>query len=554
MVSSLCIWGYHVYATNNATKKFESRYTLLTETIAETLNQLDKSSDLFLLNSARMLQVIDQKSDSSTNWEEEAKKLNLTHIFIANSEGDFIVSTNEPPERIPNILSFCKSYKNVLLDVNNYETTPIIPPTPEPYPYKFLIAPSLDKKRYLEVAVKVDFIGDTLKQLLKRDKNILKIQLFTPNGINLGSFGPMAKQYKRFKADKSQFQLGKIVHKRNQSISYTKVPSNVTTCCQCNQSGLSLDNQYYYVLKTDIDKTQLQNDYKNILLFSLLAQLLSILLACFLSKRISISLTRRISMLDSSIETMLLSNNISKIQIKGNDEIANLGNHFNKLLNRVNTLNSEILASKDLELRFKFSRMIAHDLAAPIEAIQFLQKRVANKDPDEAKMLSSIAEKLDKLTTDLRNTILELNQGEINITDHPLSSQDIVKLTRDVVSMFNAFTLGNNIEMNFSSSQDQLFSNVNSYLYSRIISNILQNSFQAINGNGLIQIKITRYHSTIEIMIKDTKKEEALSQDTSKNYGLGIKFIENCVNFFSGEFSLKVEKNSACSIIKLPLS
>jgi len=549
IISSLCIWGYHFYATRNATENFEKKYTLLTETIAETLNQLDKSADLFLLNSARMVQRLEVESNDNTNWKKIAKKLKLTHIFIANSKGDFIVSTNEPPNEIPNILSFCKDYKNLLLNSDKYETTPIIPPTPEPYPYKFLITSNLSKTKYLEVAVKVDFIGNTLKKLLERDQSILKIQLFTPNGINLGSFGPKAEEYKRFRANKSEFQHGDIVHSANKAIAYTKVPSNVTTCCECDQLGLSVDNKYYYLLKTEIDKSQLNKDYKDILIFSIIIQLLSLLAGWIISSKIASSLSSRISSLDSLIEGMIETGRVEDLNISGDDEIANLGSHFNKLLKKISSLNTEVIASKDLELRFKFARMIAHDLAAPIEAIKFLKERIKSKDPEESKILNSVSDKLSQLTLDLRNTILEINQAEINTDDHPLSRQDIIKLTKEVITIFNVYTLGRDIEITFTASSSHAFALLNPYLYSRVISNILTNSFEAIGDRGTILIEIKNIEEEIHLIISDKK----LNKDRKKfNYGLGENFISIALKHFNSSYKVNKELNSYKTSIILP--
>ncbi len=541
LISSICIWGYHFYATKNATKNFEEKYELLTDTISETLNQLDKSADLFMLNSARLLQKIENESKNDTHWKEIAKKLNLTHIFIANSNGDFIVSTNEPPKKIPNLLSFCESYSNILNDIDNFETTPIIPPTPEPYPYKFLIVPNLSKTKFLEVAVKVDFIGNTLKKVLERDKNILKIQLFTPNGINLGSFGPKAEKYKRFKIDRSEFRPNELIHKKNLATAYTKVPANITTCCQCNESGLSDNNKYYYLLKTEIDKTDLNNDYKNILLFSLIMQLFSLIAGWFLSKKIASSLSGRISNLDRSINQMIKSNSISPITINGNDEISSLTKNFNSLLNKISLLNKEIIESKDLKLRFKFARMIAHDLAAPIEAISFLKDRISSKSDKEKSILNSISDKLTDLTKDLRNTILEMNQGELNIEDHPILNVDIVKATKEVTSIFQSFTLDHKIEYCVTSTIDSFIFPVNSYLYSRVLLNILKNSFEAVSQGGKVEVYIHSKRNDLEITVLN---DLPLKDQDHQNYGLGLDFIQKVTGYLKIDYLAMKSKNN----------
>src|ERR1035437_1969638 len=117
-----------------------------------------------MLNAAKVIAERDraQGTLSTDALARLATELNVTHLFVVDKNGTFIRSTNEDPKLIPNVFSFCPAYRNLYSRSNGVEATPIIHPTPEPKPFKFLYSPSEDRQRLLEVAIRVDFVAKTL--------------------------------------------------------------------------------------------------------------------------------------------------------------------------------------------------------------------------------------------------------------------------------------------------------------------------------------------------------------------------------------------------------
>lgn len=164
-------WTSRTYMKQNAKATYVSKYSLLLETVAHTLNQLELNAEAFMYSAGKVVALEDDRSGllSLDRLKQLRDELRITHIFVIDPKGNFIRSTNEDPSLIPNLYSFCSEYGGLFTGKAQSMVTPIIPPKPEPKPYKFLTQPNLNRTRLIHVGLRVDFIAGTLSKALQAD-------------------------------------------------------------------------------------------------------------------------------------------------------------------------------------------------------------------------------------------------------------------------------------------------------------------------------------------------------------------------------------------------
>ena len=258
VVGSAIILTTFRYVREQTSETFVSRYTVFSKVLGDTLTRLDLQTESLMLNAAQVVSGLDAEKGllSTEELKDIRSQLNVTHIFVVDSAGNFIRSTNEDPSLIPNAYSFCPAYENMIVGDVKTDSTPIIHPQPEPKPYKFLFVPNRSRTRLLEVGVRIDFIAKTLTEALGSDPNVLSMAVYDPNGTSFGSF--TAKEYKFIEKKISIPEvLPAVVDDGNTFRVYTKVTSSHPKCCQCDISGTSKNGEYYYVLESVVSKHEL---------------------------------------------------------------------------------------------------------------------------------------------------------------------------------------------------------------------------------------------------------------------------------------------------------
>jgi hypothetical protein len=162
-VCTALIWLAHHFVGRKAEDGYRERYRGLSRALGRTLTELEYNTEALMLNAAQVLVHEDARRGllSTEELKRLRERLSVTHVFVTDSKGKFVRSTNEDPKLIPNLFSFCGRYRELVTGESTALGTPIIPPAPEPKPYKFLTMPSLDRSRLIEVGVRVDFIGKT---------------------------------------------------------------------------------------------------------------------------------------------------------------------------------------------------------------------------------------------------------------------------------------------------------------------------------------------------------------------------------------------------------
>lgn len=508
VIGSLLVWAGHRYATTRSQDEFIARYSVLNRVLADTLTRLDTSTEALMLNAAQV--IADRESSKGLLSNEELRSmtdsLGVTHIFIVDKDGNFIRSTNEKPDLIPNLYSFCDGYRDLIEGGKSQDATPIIKPRPEPKPYKFLFIPNADKSRIVEVGVRVDSIAKTLVEAIKADKNVTSMTLFSPDGL---SFGTFSAEKIDFSEVKSQLPTdpNAVADDSSEMRFYSKVSSSHPKCCQCDRSGTSKNGEYYYVLESRVSKDELNAIQARMNLTFVLLALGNTIVSIAIAKLLSWRLVRNIRKAVNRVRMIKESGSLQeRIQLSGRDEVVYLTKEFDRLLDVLADSQEKLIEAEKAESKIQLARVVAHNIKSPITAIEMMIPQMDSIPERTRKVLSNSVKEIKQLAEKLRNKPDDI----VSRSNLAWASTELVFLPlviEEVVTQ-KQIEYGANAEIQFVNKlgEDKIgvFAKVCGIELRSILSNLINNSVESYRGSvGRIEVYLSYDDHTCSVAVKD---------------------------------------------------
>jgi signal transduction histidine kinase len=541
------------YTTSTLRSDFLTRYQVLTKVLADNLTRYDRSTEVIMMNAAKVIEEIDAQKGLLSTEELRAlqRTLGVTHVFITDKNGKFIRSTNEDPNLIPNIFSFSDNYKLLIQGGLDVEATPVIKPDPEPKPFKFLSIANRSLTRIIEVGVRVDFIATTLMEANNSDPNLLSTTLYAPDGTPFGQFENGNASFETKKAE-LPIDLSLPVFEGNEVYFYTKVASSHSNCSQCNKSGTSRNGEYYYVLKSKVSASELNATLAqttNIFwLLGFINFLFALGIAKFLAKRMLSNVRNAVARV-RSLKTLWDSQ--ETLEVEGNDEIAFLTNEFSKALDTIAISQKQLLETEKVKSTLNLARTVAHNIKSPALAIEMMLPGLINVPDGMRRVLSNAAKEIrhlsDQLTSD-SNRVMQLQNEEVDtgLVFLPLFLDDLLKQKRF------EYLKDKNVEIKFSGKDGcrDAFAKVNSVECKSILSNIINNAVESYpDRKGIVEISLESDDKTISIVVADNgagipeeyAKElgkRAITFKGEQTRGLGLMHAFKMVQSWGGNISV----------------
>lgn len=220
----------------------------------------------------------------------------------------------------------------------------------------------------------------------------------------------------------------------------------------------------------------------------------------------------------------------------------------------------ELLVLEKKSAKSEIAQQVKHNLRTPLSVLMRLSDLSDSKTiQDDKQMLKStiyqINEIINKLDTDDKSEILS-SKHEAGIYDTLYTSKkDIQLITPNNVGV--VFKIDDSI-----SSMNSL--HIPTELRS-ILSNVANNSFEAINGQGHLVIKAQDKNKYLEIIIADTGKgipEDIISKVFAKDFsyekpkgsGIGLNHAKHYIENWGGEITIRSTLGMGTTIIiKLPV-
>ena len=371
------------------------------------------------------------------------------------------------------------------------------------------------------------------------------IELTNSNGDNLYSTYSSNCNL-RSKAIKRNF-----INSNKKTKTYNLV--NNFTRAKSIMNATRLSNNLYIFISTSLiplDST-INIIEQQLIIVSIVVLLLSIVVAYFISKRLS----------NPIIRISKAAKLISKGKLKTNFDSGSDIKELIDLTDALNDMKEEL--SKTEELQKDLMANVSHDLKTPLTMIKAYAELILDINIDDKEKCKSnlniIIEEVNRLN-DLVNDILALTKVENDLDKLDISSFDLIKLIKRIVKQHNIYVIKDGYSIEFIHDNiDKLMINADKKKIEQVIYNLLNNALNYTGNDKKVIIKVVEDDKDYTIMVIDSgkgidKKEidhifdrYYRSKKNHKRYvygtGLGLSIVKNILLLHNYEYGVKSTKN-----------
>ena len=314
-----------------------------------------------------------------------------------------------------------------------------------------------------------------------------------------------------------------------------------------------LSNNLYIFISTSLiplDST-INIIEQQLIIVSIVVLLLSIVVAYFISKRLS----------NPIIRISKAAKLISKGKLKTNFDSGSDIKELIDLTDALNDMKEEL--SKTEELQKDLMANVSHDLKTPLTMIKAYAELILDINIDDKEKCKSnlniIIEEVNRLN-DLVNDILALTKVENDLDKLDISSFDLIKLIKRIVKQHNIYVIKDGYSIEFIHDNiDKLMINADKKKLEQVIYNLLNNALNYTGSDKKVIIKVVEDEKDYTIMVIDSgkgidKKEidhifdrYYRSKKNHKRYvygtGLGLSIVKNILLLHNYEYGVKSTKN-----------
>lgn len=208
----------------------------------------------------------------------------------------------------------------------------------------------------------------------------------------------------------------------------------------------------------------------------------------------------------------------AKYPVKGNDEIAELGNSINILSDKLENTISELKKAnnelqKDIqkkteldEMRKEFLSNVSHELKTPISLIQgYAEGLKENINEDEesrnfyCEVIMDEAQKMNQLV----KRLLTLNELEFGNNKVNFERFDIVQLIKSILMTTEILFKQKNVTLHFEEN-GPIYVWADEYLIEQVVTNYISNALNHVSGQNIIEIKLIPKGDILRVAVFNT--------------------------------------------------
>lgn len=243
----------------------------------------------------------------------------------------------------------------------------------------------------------------------------------------------------------------------------------------------------------NVVKKTLSTIRRQLYLLTILISMVTGFLGFFASGVITNPLKRMLKVIQKITEGHL----DQKIEIKGRDELAELGNSFNHMTKQILKMDQS---------RQEFVSNVSHELKTPLSSIKVLSESLLFQEDVPVEMykefFKDINSEVDRLTAIINDLLflVKLDQKEVPIT---VKNTNLNKLIQDILKRLHPLANKKNIELIYESFRD-VYAEVDEMKLTLAISNLIENGIKYTPSDGIVRVTVDADHQNAFIKIIDT--------------------------------------------------
>jgi len=233
-----------------------------------------------------------------------------------------------------------------------------------------------------------------------------------------------------------------------------------------------------------------------------------------------------------------------KAEIKGNDEISDLGKDIDRMSGELEKLNREIIMSERLSSIGNLSSRLAHDLRNPLSVIknsmEILKLRLNdNMDERVNHQLAMVGRAVSRMNHQIEDVL-----DFVNIADLKLQSSSIITILESAIL---STSIPESVKINLPKNSATAL--CDPFRLEVVFSNLLKNACQAVENNGEVTLRIIDKNDDVFIEIEDSgpgiletnveKIFEPLFTTKQTGTGLGLASCKSIIEKHGGTISAR---------------
>ena len=199
---------------------------------------------------------------------------------------------------------------------------------------------------------------------------------------------------------------------------------------------------------------------------------------------------------------------------------------------------------------------VAHDIRSPLAALKIIVSSLSELSEDKRLLIRSVEQRIN----DIVNNLLTFHGNKLindKVQPDHVKPEMLCQILESIVSEKRILLRDKHIKIceDIAEESFALFVKISSIEFKRVISNIINNSCEAIDGAGYIKISVKEVGGFIQISICDNGRgipEEFISKVTSQGFtfgkengsGLGLSHALNHIRLWNG--NLDISSASGC--------
>lgn len=280
--------------------------------------------------------------------------------------------------------------------------------------------------------------------------------------------------------------------------------------------------------------------------------LIAIGVIIFLSKK----MTSPLIYMEEATKKMAKGEYRQDLNIKGEDEVAQLSNSIRILGNQLQHYE---------DTRNEFLASVAHELRTPLTYINgysdILTKDLI-KDKDEQRKYLTIINDETKRVTRLVNDLLELSKASVGKLTLNKDIVDINLILEKVINNLSPLAKQKGLTFNYNSKKN-VFLNIDPFRMEQVFFNLIENSIK-YTDHGNVSVKIFEENELIKIIISDTgigisevdlpkiwdrfyRVDKSRARQTGGT-GLGLNLVKEIIKLHEGEIDIKSTKGKGTTV------
>ena len=247
--------------------------------------------------------------------------------------------------------------------------------------------------------------------------------------------------------------------------------------------------------------------------------------------------------------------NFVKSEIKGNDEISDLGKDIDQMSTDLEKLNKEIVTNERLSSIGSLASRLAHDLRNPLSVIKNSMEIL------KFRLNDNMDEKINHQFAMVGRAIARMNHQIEDVLDF-VNIADLKIQSTSIITVIESAILSTDVPKTVDIEMPKKSATIlcDPYRLEVVFSNLIKNASQAVEGKGKITLRVIEQKDDVLVEVEDsgpgisdeniTKIFEPLFTTKQMGTGLGLASCSSIVAKHGG--SLSVRNNPTVFVVKLP--